>query len=473
MSVPVSETPALPVSVGAGVSAPRSRATAASKPREAIWLIAGVALAAGLVGLFATIGADARWLAALGHYVVASGRIPTGVPFATASSAHWSNTLVLAELVFHGLEAGWGDRGLALANLVAVTTGLSILALDARAAGARGSTIAGTLVLVVIAAFPTLAIVRVQMFSLILFPALIALLRADARNPSARIWWALPLLALWSNLHGAALSGLAVLWAYVLLFRVRRDPVLSAAILLGSLVAMCLTPAGLGTVSYYHGLLTNVAAQRGVGQWAPVGQSPFDWVMVMVVLLLAIRLRHEMPRIWEAAVLIGLAALTVKAARDGVWLLFFLLTPATRGRARSFGWDGMAPALLLLGLVLMVFDLARPPHPSGASQRMVAKAVRLSAGSPILADGLPGEQIAMAGGTVWAGNPLDAFTRQVQGQYVDFLRGEAGGRVALTAPGVRYVLVTRGSAAASLVGRDSAYALVASDASAILYRSRR
>jgi len=380
------------------------------------------------------------------------------------------NSLVLAELVFHGLESGLGDRGLILANLVAVIGGLSLLALDARREGAGPSVIAGTLLLVAIAVFPSLAIARVQMFSIILFPALLWLLRADARQPSARIWWALPLLALWSNLHGAALAGVGVLWAYLLLSRGRRQPVSSALLAAAALVALCVTPAGLSTVTYYHGLLTNVAAQRGVGQWAPLGQSPFDWATVVIALILGIRLRRRLPEVWEAAVIVGLAVLTIKAARDGVWLMFFLVAPATRGRDSSGRWNALAPVLVVLGVLLLAFDVARAPHPSGASSAMVKRAVQLAGGTPILADGLPSEQIAWAGGRIWAGNPLDAFSRRVQSEYVDFLTGSRGGRVALNAAGVRYVLVTRGSSAAALTAQDRHYTLLASDATALLYR---
>ena len=452
------------------VAAAPARVAVAAPRHEVAWLVAGVGLASGLVGLFATVGADARWLAALGRYIAQRGAIPHGVPFASASTSHWVNSLVLAELVFHGLESGLGDRGLILANLVAVIGGLSLLALDARREGAGPSVIAGTLLLVAIAVFPSLAIARVQMFSIILFPALLWLLRADARQPSARIWWALPLLALWSNLHGAALAGVGVLWAYLLLSRGRRQPVSSALLAAAALVALCVTPAGLSTVTYYHGLLTNVAAQRGVGQWAPLGQSPFDWATVVIALILGIRLRRRLPEVWEAAVIVGLAVLTIKAARDGVWLMFFLVAPATRGRDSSGRWNALAPVLVVLGVLLLAFDVARAPHPSGASSAMVKRAVQLAGGTPILADGLPSEQIAWAGGRIWAGNPLDAFSRRVQSEYVDFLTGSRGGRVALNAAGVRYVLVTRGSSAAALTAQDRHYTLLASDATALLYR---
>lgn len=436
------------------------------------WLAVGVGVATGIVGLFITIGADARWLAALGQGIVNRGQIPTGVPFATASTAHWTNSLVLAELLFHWLESGLGDRGLALANLLAIAAGLTLLARDARAQHARPSAIAATLLLVTLGAFPMLAIARVQMFSLVLFPALVSLLRAEHRRPSARIWLSLPLLALWSNLHGAALAGLAVLYAYLALSRLRVQRLTALGVALGALVALCVTPAGIDTVSYYHGLLTNVAAQEGVGQWAPLGQSPFDLVMVAVILLLGVRLRRRLPALWEIAVLVGLAVLTVKAARDGVWLLFFLVAPAAQAAGAPKRSDRLVPALLVLGLLLVVVDVVKAPQPSGASHRLVQRAIVAAGGSPVLADGLPSEQIVLGGGRIWAGNPLDAFTHRVQTEYVDFVAGKRGGQAALSAPGVTYVLVTRGSSADKLTAHDRHYTMIAADETGVLYARR-
>ncbi len=440
-------------------------------------LAAVVLLLTGFVGLFMTIGADARWLAALGKLIVARGSVPRGVPFASASTAHWVNTLVLAELIFHGLESVAGDRGLAVANLVAVTAAFGILAADARAEGARPGPIAIALLLVTLGAYPTLAVVRVQMFSLALLPAMVALLHADERRPSRRIWLALPLLALWSNLHGGALAGLAILYAYLALSRAPRarsgsrgERLTVAGVALGAPLAMSLTPGGLDTIFYYHGLLTNVAAQRGFGQWAPLGTSVTDWLLVASAIVLALGLRRQLPRLWETVVIVAMAALTVKAARDGVWLLFLLVAPAARGSRSASRWEPLAPALAILGVLVLTLDIVHGPDPSGVSQRIVERAIERAHGAPILADALASEEVALAGGKVWAGNPLDAFSQRVQSEYVDFLQGEPGGRAALRAPGVRFVLAGRGSAAAALTARDDRYRLVAADATAVLYQ---
>ena len=154
------------------------------------------ALVVALAALFAAIGADSRWLAALGKTIVDDGSIPRGVPFAAAASEHWANVPVLAELAFHGLESSMGDRGLMIAQIVAVAIAFAVLAKDAVAAGARSGALSLVMLAVGVGALPTLGVARVQLFSLALFPILIGLLRAEARRPSRRIWLALPLLAL-------------------------------------------------------------------------------------------------------------------------------------------------------------------------------------------------------------------------------------------------------------------------------------
>jgi hypothetical protein len=434
-----------------------------------------IAVIVGVVGMVVTIGADTGWLAALGGVIVRRGTIPTGVPFAAASTAHWSNTLVLAELILHALQSAFGATGLVVAQLVGVGAGLGLLAADAQAGGARPGSTAAALLLVALGAFSSLAVVRVQLFSLVLFPAMLALLRAEARNPSRRIWLALPLLALWSNLHGAALSGLAVLYAYLALSRVRHDRATAVGVALGALVALCLTPAGLHTIDYYHGLLTNLAAQRGAGQWAPLGASPFDFVYVAVAIVLAVRLRRERPELWELAVLIGLAALSVKAGRNGVWVLFVLLAPAARAARPGKGWDALLPAGAIVAVALLVLDAGHWPSVGRAADTAARRAIGLAHGTPILADGLLAEQVALEGGRIWAGNPIDAFSRTVQARYLDWLNGAPSGRAALADPAVEVVLVSGGSPDARLTARDPDFTRAATVGGDALYvrRARR
>lgn len=457
----------------------------AADSAAALWIGATIALLTALAGHLAFVGGDARWAAALGRAVVQHG-VPRGIPFASAPTSQWANTLVLAEVCFYWLERGLGDTGLVIAQTVAVAIALSVLARDARSRGAsRGGVCAG-LVLVAIGAATSLVIVRVQLFSLALFPILLTLVRADARARSARIWLVLPLLALWSNLHGAAISGLLVLYPYLLISRLpeshRRERLRTIAVALLSPLALCLTPAGLRSFAYYHGLLTNLAASRGVGMWAALGTGPFDLLLIAVgLLMVALCLRaRTRPALWELVVAGIFAVATVKASRDGVWLLFVLLGPAALGLAglgtrrrpafcagrragaskRPRDWIGLLPIALAAAVALAVADIADWTRTAGTPQpAIVGQAVTLAHGSPILADTVPGEQVALVGGRIWAGNPIDAFSHEVQATYLDFTQGEPGGAAALALPQVHVALVTAGSGDARLLAADQAYRL--------------
>ena len=417
----------------------------------------------GIAALAGAVGADGRWLAALGAFITRHGTIPTGVPFAAAPTAHWHNAIVLAELVFHGLEVALGDRGLVLAQLVAVTATVIVLIRDARAAGASEKG-AGTAVLIAaVGAGPALVIARVQLFSLILFVSLIALLRAETRRPSRRVWFVLPLIALWANLHGAVLIGVGVTLAYLVLERFRQERWTAIGVAAGALVALCMTPAGLGTIDYYRGLLTNEAAARGAGLWGPLSLSaPLDIVLVLAALALGVQLWRAKPALWELAVAAALAIATVKASRSGVWLVFFLAVPAARSFRTVRLWDWVMPPVATLALIGLVAGIARGPVTNGAGAALVTRAVSLAHGTPIVADDLIDEQVALAGGRIWVGNPIDAFSKGDQMAYLDWLAGQRSGLRAL-GHNVHVVLTGRATDAERLMAADPQFADVGSD----------
>src|SRR5439155_2354930 len=174
-----------------------------------------VTLAAALVAVAGTIGPDARWLAALGRSIGRLGGVPHGIPYAAAPSTGWHNVPVLAELIFRGLETSLGDRGLLAAQLAAAVVAMLFVVRDARRLGATDSGTAAAVLVVLISGLLAFAGVRAQLFSLALFPALLWLLRSEEDEPSRRIWLLVPLVALWSNLHGTVLVGVGLALLYL------------------------------------------------------------------------------------------------------------------------------------------------------------------------------------------------------------------------------------------------------------------
>jgi hypothetical protein len=433
------------------------------------WSTVAVCFGAATAAVTATIGPDARWLGALGRIVVERGAVPHGVPFAAAPSSSWPNVPVLAELVFRGLTGALGDRGLLLAQLAAVGAGLVVTRREMGRLGATDAGAALALALLVPGALLAFAGIKAQLFSLALFPLVVGLLRHEAREPSRRIWLLPPLIALWSNLHGAALLGVAAAGAYLVLERARRRPGESVGVAALSLLALCATPALAQTPRYYHGVLTSVAAQRGYGLWAPLSlDKGFDLLLVGVGSALLAAFLRSRPRPWELAVAATLVWASIHTARNGVWLLLFVAAPAaTAFRGRTTPHPAVVHALALLCLAAGALGVVRGPQAAGAEPRIVGRAIEAAHGRPILAEPASAEQIAAAGGRVWIANPLDAFAPADQRAYLEWLDGKAAGDRLLSL--ARTVVVTPGSPAAQRLGRDDRFRVTARSARTMVF----
>ena len=435
------------------------------------WL--AVALGAGACALLGRIGGDARWLAALGRTIFTQGSIPTGVPYAASPSVDWVNVPVLGELVFHAVQSVGGDRGLLLAQLVAVTAALTLLALGMRAFGASDAASALVLMLVFFAGVPSFIIVRAQLFSLVLFCATLLLLRAEARTPTRRVWLLVPLIAIWANLHGAVLVGLAIAVAYLVLDRLRREPVVAASVLVACCAALFVTPALAKSGSYYLGVLKSEAAQRGEGMWAPLSlHKPFDVVFILLAIPLLVFAYRSGLRIWEFVCVAAFAAMTLQAGRNAIWLLCFIAAPAAHGLGKRFLSDftvSLRPLALcaVVPAVFLAIGVLQTPKQDGAGERVRGEAARLAAGRPILADGVDAEQLALDGRRVWIANPLDAFSRRDQRRYLDWLDASPAGDVLLRE--ATAVVVTRGSPPQQRLERDRSFRRAAVDAKAVVY----
>jgi hypothetical protein len=435
------------------------------------WL--AIALGAGACALLGSIGADARWLAALGGTILERGSIPSGVPYAAAPSVDWVNVPVLGELVFHALQVVGGDRGFLVAQLIAVTAALTLLALGMRALGASDAASAVVLMLVFFAAIPSFIIVRAQLFSLVLFCAALLLLRAESRRPSRRVWLLVPLIVLWANLHGGVLVGLAIAAAYLVLERARREPVVAASVLVACCAALFLTPALLDSGHYYLGVLRSEAAQRGEGLWAPLSiDKPFDDLFIVLAIPLLVFAFRSGSRLWELASIAAFAGLTLHAGRNNVWLLCFIAAPAAHGLGKRYLRDfSVSPRTLVLcawvPAAFLVLGVLQTPQQYGAGERVRSEAARLAAGKPILADGIDAEQLALDGRRVWIANPLDAFSRRDQRLYLDWLDANPAGDALLR--DATAVVVARGSKPQQRLDRDRSFRRAALDARAAIY----
>jgi hypothetical protein len=436
-------------------------------------------LAAAFVAASSTaivqIGSDARWLAAIGALIARARAIPHAVAYAAVPSNGWHDAPALGQLTFHGLESLLGDKGLVLAQIAAVTTAVAVLAVDLRRAGPRDGAAATVLLAIVVGAPAAFFVVRAELFSLAFFPVIVLLLRSESRFPTRRIWFVVPLLALWANLHGGVLLGLGVLGAYLVFGRARSAPLESACVLVAAALALLATPALLGSATYYASVLRGGAVAERYGMWGPLSlHEPLDLLFVAIAVPLVAAAVRRRPAAWELVLLATLAVMSVEARRNGIWLLLFAATPA----ASSFGaWRvplvsrRIALACCAAPLLIAVVGLSRPVAPGGAGGPLLQRALAVARGGPILADPLDAEQLVLHGGRILIGNPIEAFPSASQRLYVDWLRGRREGDAILRMP-IRVVLVERGSAPQKRLARQTAFRELARDERAVLYAAR-
>lgn len=395
-----------------------------------------IAVVCMLVALVATIGGDCLWAVTLGRHVVTTGQVDAGPFFATASTADWRNVPVLGELVL-AAAAVRGLPGLLLLHVVAVAATYLLLARDARRSGASDRSQAVVLLLATVGLLPDLVSVRLGSLSLPLFALVLLLLRSDDA-PSRRIFWVPVLVALWGNLHGAALVGVAVTGSHLLLHRLRRAPGESVVAGLLCVAALFANPQGWHTVAYYRGVMGNVLRARGLGLWDRLDPAqPLHLMLLVAALLLAVAAFRRRPQWWEVVAILAVAVETVAAVRYGTWLVMLLATPAavnltsrrpvpvvTRDRAKDLVDIGLAVAAMVF---VVVVAWGRAPQLNPVPAEVVSAVSRHSMGRPVLAAGLSEEALVFAGQRVVVGNPIDAFSSTDQAAYADYLQRGTGG----------------------------------------------
>jgi tetratricopeptide (TPR) repeat protein len=307
------------------------------QPRNRDWTRASLIAIAILYALFAGLRTvsetDLGWQMATGRYIVQHHEIPSRVLHTyTVPQAEWVYP-VLSEVVFYLLFKLGGFAALSWLNAIACAITIALLA----ASGGR------TTAALAIVAVPTIALrtmPRADLFTTVLFAALLFLLWRYHEGKRARLWL-LPLLFLfWANLHLGFAAGLALLGGYLLLelgrsvFAEERDAALgrmkkALPWIVASLAATLANPWNAGI--YRSLVLQNEAAkpsQDFIGEWSGVHfnglalQQFFSmrdpasadwWILALAALAIVVCLFRK--RIGEAILLLGAASEAVQHIR--------------------------------------------------------------------------------------------------------------------------------------------------------------
>jgi hypothetical protein len=171
----------------------------------------------------------------------------------SAPGAPWHDYEWLAEVVMALAYNAAGVAGLKLWKFACTALTVAFVADSEAETGASLSTQLLVLLLAALGLVLQMQL-RPQMFTFVLLGALLALLTRDNYRRRAPLWMAVPLMALWANLHGGWVVGIATLAVYAAGATIydlavgegfRRGPHL-AAITVGGLFATLLNPYGVG-----------------------------------------------------------------------------------------------------------------------------------------------------------------------------------------------------------------------------------
>ena len=181
------------------------------KHRILFYVLGTIALVYALfAGLKTIADFDLGWQMATGRWIVQHHQIPSvDVLSYTAAGQPWTYP-VASGLIFYGLHLLGGYDLLSwFAALACVATVALLLR--------RGSAITAALAIFAVPLIASRATPRAEVFTLVLFAAMLSILWEQHETGRARLWLLPVLMVAWVNLHPGFIAGLGLLAAYVIL----------------------------------------------------------------------------------------------------------------------------------------------------------------------------------------------------------------------------------------------------------------
>ncbi len=241
-----------------------------------------------------------------GQAAIASGHLAHRDPYSySAAGALWRNHEWLSEIVMAAFYNAFGVVGLKLWKFSCVATTIILMALCASETAASPAIQLNTLALAAVAMVPQNQF-RPQIFTFVMFSALLALLTQDNYRGRAPLWPVIPVMALWGNLHGGFIIGIATLAAYASVAGLQdliagrglaRAFRLSLITIAGTLATL-VSPYGIDAWRVVFNALKDYAAQPIIADWQPLlpaiargwHANPADTVFFLFGLLMMLAL---------------------------------------------------------------------------------------------------------------------------------------------------------------------------------------
>jgi hypothetical protein len=309
----------------------RGRLTQILRVNGLVLMIAAAYAAAVASQLGGQLNQDS-WLALVSGREIVGHGLP-GIDHMTSwtHGVHWIDQQWLAQLALYGLSVLGGLKAVAVAHAVLVVSAFALALLAARALGGSARATAWIAAICFLPALLPSRELRTQSFAFPLFVLALWLLLTDARRPSRRVFFVLPLLALWANVHGSAVVGAGVTSLAACTFAWQQGHSKEArprwkvrALTLFAAPALCLfaSPYAVSLPSYYRHTLLNPGFGKLVTEWQPLTLSALT-APVIVLALVSVWLiaRHASQLVpFERLVLLLLVAAAFLALRNMPWL---------------------------------------------------------------------------------------------------------------------------------------------------------
>jgi hypothetical protein len=199
-------------------------------------------------------------------------------PFNYSVPGHaWAVHEWMAELMMARIYDSCGILGLKLWKFVCTAITIIMLEMAAAETGAEPLLQAAVLIAVSVALMPLMQF-RPQLYTYIFLAALMALLTRENYRRRAPLWLAVPMFALWANLHGGFVIGVVAFGLYTSVVAIedligqcgfKRSARLSA-VAVASAIATLANPYGLHAWSHVLGALNNPITRKEMVDWQPL-----------------------------------------------------------------------------------------------------------------------------------------------------------------------------------------------------------
>jgi hypothetical protein len=361
----------------------------------AVPIAAAALLACVLFALLPSEMSPDGWYALLGGDVIAHHGLPSRDALTVwGAGRRWVDQQWLAQLGYYGLYSLGGLRLALVVNAAVVAGAYLAAAILALRRGGSWVAVAAVAVVAALAIGPGSSALRPQTLALPLFVALSWLLIQDARSQSRRVFWCIPLLVVWANLHGSVTLGalLVVLQVVASAWSRRRLVSERAALAVLAAAGPFASPYAPHLDSYYRTILFNREFAKYLPDWMPTALSlrTVGFYVLALGMLFALARAPRSVTAFERLSLILLLVLGIDANRGVTWFSLFALIVTPTVVAAALPRDAhavparalraVAAASAAAALVALVVAAVQPSswfsrdYPSAAARAAAAAA---------------------------------------------------------------------------------------------------